>query len=34
MKPRYKISKRTEAFGTVDVVERKREAATSSLSSL
>jgi hypothetical protein len=31
---KHKISKRTEAFGTVDVVERKREAATSSLSSL
>ena len=30
----YKIAKRIEAFGTVDVVERKREDATSSLSSL
>jgi hypothetical protein len=30
----YKIAKRIEAFGTVNVVERKREDATSSLSSL
>jgi hypothetical protein len=30
----YKIAKRIEASGIVDVVERKREDATSSLSSL